>query len=747
MASPEAGVMAQTMPLGSEDPAELGSYTLLAKLGQGGMGTVYLGRSERGRLVAIKVIRADVADDPEFRIRFRVEAETARRVKRLCTAEVLDADPDAAQPYLVTEFIEGKTLAKWVSENGPLAGANLEQLAAAVAAALTAIHSAGIVHRDLKPANVVLSPFGPRVIDFGIARALDAATSLTGDLQQLGTPAFMSPEQIEGGKTITPAVDVWAWGGIVTYAATGHYPFGEGNAQVLLYRALYEDPHLDDLDEALRPIVWHAMRKDPAARPTAQQLMLRLLGESPSTPTEAAEREVTQVLQTWRLPAPSGPTGAAPYTGSRTGAPHTGSRTGDPHTGSRTGDPHTGPRTGDPHPGSRAGTAGPGTVTQSSTDLVGREAGGAPGGPPTPYPPTKRDRRRPPGKRRTGWVVGGVAVAVAAILASILVVLSRGSEGENTGGGGGTTAFALPEAAEALSDRTMVYASQREGGRYSLFTSRVDANGVLTDEKRITDDTVDTLLPAIVPGRKTVIYYRKGVPATLHAVAADGSGTPVQLFTSGPAAKLSIAQDARPSVSPDGRFLVVRSTTDATGALNPGLYVASLDGSSVRRLNAKPQATDPAWEPSSGEVIAYWSNETSGDGGFLVVIPAREGGQPTKLTPDDGSVLDADPAWSPDGSKIVFRRKDPATGRMDIFSMSPIPKAAAQQLTNVGGAQDPAFSPRLPGNTSQLIFTALRDGVSGDRELYLMRDLTKPDQIQQLTNRGGNDTHPRWGDG
>ncbi|WP_131769722.1 serine/threonine-protein kinase, partial [Candidatus Protofrankia californiensis] len=164
----------QTVALGPEDPGQLGSYTLLGKLGQGGMGTVYLGRSETGRLVAIKVIRADVADDDEFRSRFRLEAETARRVARVCTAEVLAAEPDAEQPYLVTEFIEGRTLAKFVAESGPLSAANLEQLAVGVAAALTAIHSAGIVHRDLKPSNVVLSPFGPRVIDFGIARALDS---------------------------------------------------------------------------------------------------------------------------------------------------------------------------------------------------------------------------------------------------------------------------------------------------------------------------------------------------------------------------------------------------------------------------------------------------------------------------------------------------------------------------------------------------------------------------------------------
>src|SRR5262245_37536868 len=207
MPSPEANVSSRATPLGENDPRTLGTYTLTAKLGQGGMGTVYLGRNELGRLVAIKVVRADVADDPQFRERFYQEAATARRVPRVCTAEVLDFDAEARQPYLVTEFIEGPTLHSFVAKGGPLADANLEQLAVGVAAALRAIHSVGIVHRDLKPSNVVLSPFGPRVIDFGIAKALDSVSGLTGDLQQLGTPAFMSPEQITGGQ-ITSKADI-----------------------------------------------------------------------------------------------------------------------------------------------------------------------------------------------------------------------------------------------------------------------------------------------------------------------------------------------------------------------------------------------------------------------------------------------------------------------------------------------------------------------------------------------------------
>lgn len=309
MASSEANVSSRATPLGENDPRTLGSYTLLGKLGQGGMGTVYLGRSELGRLVAIKVVRADVADDAQFRSRFRQEAATARRVARVCTAEVLDFDPEAEQPYLVTEFIEGPTLQSFVSKGGPLADANLEQLAVGVAAALRAIHAAGIVHRDLKPSNVVLSPFGPRVIDFGIARALDSGAGLTGDLQQLGTPAFMSPEQIRGDP-ITSKADIWAWGGLVTFAATGHYPFGMGSAQVLLFRALNEEPRLDGVDPGLHPIVWDSMRKNPYERPNASQLMDRLLGDAGDTGDQ--DEQVTNVLADWKVPRPRRAGGARP---------------------------------------------------------------------------------------------------------------------------------------------------------------------------------------------------------------------------------------------------------------------------------------------------------------------------------------------------------------------------------------------------------------------------------------------------
>ncbi|MBL7498520.1 serine/threonine protein kinase [Frankia sp. CNm7] len=203
------GTPRRALPLAPADPSRIGPYRLTGLLGSGGMGSVYLGSSPTGRQVAVKVVRADFAADPEFRRLFEREAQVARRVARFCTAEVIDSGDDGGRPFLVTEFVDGPTLRDEVVERGPLDPARLERLAVAVATALTAIHQAGAVHRDLKPANVPLSADGARVIDFGIAIALDSTAHQTRHVR--GTPAYMAPEQARGGK-IGSAADVFAWG-------------------------------------------------------------------------------------------------------------------------------------------------------------------------------------------------------------------------------------------------------------------------------------------------------------------------------------------------------------------------------------------------------------------------------------------------------------------------------------------------------------------------------------------------------
>jgi hypothetical protein len=259
------------------DPRRVAAYDVLGRLGEGGMGTVYLARAADGRFVAIKVIRPEYARDPSFLARFRDEVDAARRVARFCTAQVLDTGSDGDMAYLVTEHVDGPTLAAEIQARGPMRGSTLDGLAIGVAAALHEIHSAGVVHRDLKPSNVLLSRVGPKVIDFGIARAWDATGGHTGSGQIIGTPRYMAPEQIEG-RSATAASDVFAWGAVVAYAGTGRPPFGEGPPYALLRRIVERQPDLDGFDEPLRRLVERAMRKRPQDRPSAHALLLHLVG-------------------------------------------------------------------------------------------------------------------------------------------------------------------------------------------------------------------------------------------------------------------------------------------------------------------------------------------------------------------------------------------------------------------------------------------------------------------------------------
>jgi serine/threonine protein kinase len=288
------------------DPRQLGPYRLVGRLGRGGMGTVYLAETENGEQAAVKVINPELAHDSLFRDRFRREVDSARRVRRFCTAPVLDANLEGDQLYIVTDYVNGPSLDDFIGGNGPMHGANLEHLAVGVATALTAIHSAGVVHRDLKPANVLLSSMGPRVIDFGIARALDSLAQATRTGQFVGTPAYMAPEVIMG-ETTTAAADVFAWGAVVAYAGTGRAPFGAPTVPAIFYNVTQGAPQLDGLDPAMRPLVERALDKDPAQRPTAQQLLDGLVGQ-----TQADTAQVTETIrQSWpgemitrTLPAP-----------------------------------------------------------------------------------------------------------------------------------------------------------------------------------------------------------------------------------------------------------------------------------------------------------------------------------------------------------------------------------------------------------------------------------------------------------
>jgi eukaryotic-like serine/threonine-protein kinase len=265
---------AAAVPLLPGDPQWLGGYRLIGRLGEGGQGTVYLAQPPSGQPVALKLLRAEWTRDPVARARFAREVAAVGKVAPFCTARILDARVDGDQPFVVSEFIDGPSLQAVVARHGPLYGSALDRLAVATATALSAIHQAGVIHRDLKPGNVLLGPDGVRVIDFGIARSEDAAATLTGQL--FGTPGYMAPEVVRGEQA-GPAADVFAWAATITFAATGNPPFHGPNMAATIYQLTNGEPDLGGLSGHLRGIVAECVAKDPAARPAAVDLLMRLM--------------------------------------------------------------------------------------------------------------------------------------------------------------------------------------------------------------------------------------------------------------------------------------------------------------------------------------------------------------------------------------------------------------------------------------------------------------------------------------
>ncbi|MFJ4575080.1 serine/threonine-protein kinase [Streptomyces sp. NPDC088846] len=342
------------MRLRREDPRVVGSFRLHRRLGAGGMGVVYLGSDRRGQRVALKVIRPDLAEDQEFRSRFAREVSAARRIRGGCTARLVAADLEADRPWFATQYVPGPSLHDKVAEEGPLSAAEVASIGAALSEGLVAVHEAGVVHRDLKPSNILLSPKGPRIIDFGIAWATGAST-LTHVGTAVGSPGFLAPEQVRGAA-VTPATDVFSLGATLAYAAMADSPFGHGSSEVMLYRVVHEEPQLYDVHDALAPLVSACLAKDPEERPSTLQLSMRL--------KEIAAREA-QGLHESRPPVQRSaqeldrPTGRidGPYTEQQTRRtapppprrqkqkqPQSGRQAGSPRTGGSRPQPHQPPR-------------------------------------------------------------------------------------------------------------------------------------------------------------------------------------------------------------------------------------------------------------------------------------------------------------------------------------------------------------------------------------------------------------------
>ncbi len=287
------------------DPSRIAHYTVRGRLGSGGQGVVYLAEAPGGRKVAIKQILTGRQDERAHQQLVK-EVTAARRVAPFCTARVLDADLESASPYVVSEYIEGPSLQQRIQRGGPMNGAELRWIAIGTATALAAIHQAGVVHRDFKPANVMLAADGPRVIDFGIARDLSTETTVTSRV--FGTPAYMAPEQLRGER-IGPATDVFAWASVIAYAATGRAPFEAEHMMAVVYRITSQPPTLTGVPADVLGVLQQCLAKDPAARPTAQQVVALLLGRpvparDPADATQVLAEAATQVHQAI-APAPT----------------------------------------------------------------------------------------------------------------------------------------------------------------------------------------------------------------------------------------------------------------------------------------------------------------------------------------------------------------------------------------------------------------------------------------------------------
>ncbi|MCP9948583.1 protein kinase domain-containing protein [Actinomadura madurae] len=709
-----------------DDPTRIGRYRIEAKIGEGGMGAVYLGRDPEERPVAVKVVRAELAGDKTFLARFHDEAANAQRVASFCTAQVLEHGEDLGLAYMVTEYIDGPSLLQHVSEKGALSPGMLHGVAVGVAAALVAIHSAGLVHRDLKPSNVLLSISGPRVIDFGIARALDMASSHTRTGQVVGTPGWIAPEQITT-QQVTPAVDVFAWGCLVAFAASGRNPFGQGSFQLLAARAVHADPEVDDLPAPLAGIVQAALRKDPAQRPSARDLLLALVGG-------AGEAAVTTELgEAWTSPpagdpgvtsqdvtAPSPAPPPAPAPAPSTPSPST------PSPSEAAPSEAAPPVSSPPAPSPAAPTA------QAPSPPV--PAAPAPQPPaPEPEPPTEpayERRTDPPTERQyVPPVLPGAAARPEglAVPADHADRLDRGG-GADRGRRGGRRLLPQPAVRQRAEHRRR---ERRVPGRPDVRPRRHGAGlaaGMPWRHRRLQ------------AGRPVRDDARQGL-AVRHPARALPRREARRVHPAARPERRGVGDERGRRRRAEGHGHGARHPPDlVAGRHPPGVHGRQgrrpadlhdpLRGGPATQVTRDPSAKDdPMWS-SKGRIV-FWSKRDSDVEQIYSLDPNDPGGAWTRLTSD--GVRAVDPEWSPDGSRVAFVRGE-ATGS-DIWLVDADGSGAHALTSGAVRDMDPAWSrdgrwlAYVRGDVTEPVIHAIRADGEDDRV---------------VTPEGGTLGHPNW---
>ncbi|MCY0943074.1 protein kinase domain-containing protein [Streptomyces antarcticus] len=756
-------------PLETGDPISVGEgrYRLVGRLGQGGMGVVYLGRSRSGRAVAVKVVRPELSTEPGFKRRFAAEVAAARRVGGFHTAPVVDAEPEGDPAWLVTAFVPGPTLQAVLARVGALPVDTLTVLAAGLAEALEAIHRAGVIHRDLKPANIIVAEDGPRVIDFGIARALDG-TALTQTGLQIGTPGFLAPEQLTSG-IVTPAVDMFALGVVLAQAA-GCSPFGDGPSAARHYKVVHEEPDLAAIPDELREAIAACLSKDPGARPTPTAFLGRLTVRHPAgdgwLPDEAtqllprhdpAEQPGTADVRygpdtPWPVPAPE-----VPATTPQTAA--TATATPDPRAGApATPDPRTRPtRPATTATGSGSGSAGrpagaaapaptatdvPGSVpvpvpaSGSSAGPVsgpgadpGHGPGGAdawqavtvPGGPDTERPAVRGGAGPRRGRRA---VVGAALLAALAIGGLFLWQPWNGSSDDGAKPGAPTptpSGSAAPTPAPFPTDPLLIRQDTAPGWPATCHgvISRRDA---ATDTpRRLVPGRACDVLPQWSPDRTSFAFTRTtSEGASVWTANADGSN----------ARRIAPIAGGRVTWSPDGTRLAVLRKKDGVQQL---FAVNVSDGAAQQLTAGTGPVEDPAWSPD-GKRIAVCLQTEPENWQIHLVDPAAPGRAPEQVTRLPHPALD--PVWSPDGSTFAYTAGTSGQGTQGDIRLVAADGADDRALVATGAHEmDPAWSVDggwvafVRGPYEKPVVWAIRADKTGERA---------------LTADGASEGHPSW---